>query len=92
MAIISIRRRQTKKQRAASAAGKAGSATWTFLKARIAWIAGKRAAKVAVPAAAVGTAAVVAKKRSSAHHQQQHTAPSTSGVNSGMPATPAGVA
>jgi hypothetical protein len=91
MAIISIRRRQTKKQRAASAAGKAGSAAWTFLKARIAWVAGKKAAKVAVPAAAVGTAAVVVKKRSGAHHQQ-HAASSTGGVNSGMPATPAGVA
>ncbi len=92
MAIISIRRRQTKKQRAASAAGKAGSAAWTFLKARVAWVAGKKAAKVAVPAAAVGTAAVVAKKRSSAGHHPHHEGPSTSGVNSGMPATPAGVA
>jgi hypothetical protein len=93
MAIISIRRRQTKKQRAASVAGKAGSAAWTFAKARIAWIAGKRAAKVAVPAAAIGTAAVVAKKRSSAAHHEQQAAPSTTGgVNSGMPATPAGVA
>jgi hypothetical protein len=91
MAIISIRRRQTKKQRAASVAGKAGSAAWTFLRARIAWAAGKKAARVAVPAAAVGTAAVVVKKRSAAHHEQ-HAAPSTNGVNSGMPATPAGVA
>jgi hypothetical protein len=89
MAIISIRHRQTKKQRAASAATKAGSAAWTFLKARIAWAAGKKAAKVAVPAAAVGTAAVVAKKRSSASHEEP--APSTSGVNGTTP-TPAGVA
>jgi hypothetical protein len=89
MAIISIRHRQTKKQRAASAAGKAGSAAWTFLKARIAWVAGKKAAKVAVPAAAVGTAAVVAKKRSSASREQ--AAPSTSGVNGTTP-TPVGVA
>ncbi len=90
MAIISIRHRQTKKQRAASVAGKAGSATWTFLKARVAWAAGKKAAKVAVPAAAVGTAAVVAKKRSSAG-QSEPAAPSTSGVN-GVAPTAAGVA
>jgi hypothetical protein len=90
MAIISIRRRQTKKQRAASAAGKAGSAAWTFLKARVAWLAGKKAAKVAVPAAAVGTAAVVAKKRSNAHTEA--AGPSTSGVNDAVPQTPAGVA
>ena len=90
MAIISIRHRQTKKQRAASVAGKAGSAAWTFLKARVAWIAGKKVAKVAVPAAAVGTAAVVAKKRSSAGHPEP--APSTSGVNATMPPTAAGVA
>jgi hypothetical protein len=89
MAIISIRHRQTKKQRAASAAGKAGSAAWTFLKARIAWVAGKKAAKVAVPAAAVGTAAVIAKKRSGAGDEQR-AAPSTNGVNA-MPPTAAGV-
>jgi hypothetical protein len=89
MAIISIRRRQTKKQRAASVAGKAGTAAWTFLKARIAWAAGKKAAKVAVPAAAVGTAAVVAKKRSAG--QREPAAPPTSGVNAAMP-TAAGVA
>jgi hypothetical protein len=89
MAILSIRHRQTKKQRAASVAGKAGSATWTFLKARIAWVAGKKAAKVAVPAAAVGTVAVVAKKRNSAGHPE--SAPSTSGVNAVPPAA-AGVA
>jgi hypothetical protein len=89
MAIISIRHRQTKKQRAVSVAGKASSAVWTFLKARIAWVAGKKAARVAVPAAAVGTAAVVAKKRSSASHPGP--APSTSGVNAVPPAA-AGVA
>jgi hypothetical protein len=89
MAIISIRRRQTKKERAASAASKAGSAAWTFLKARIAWAAGKKAVKVAVPAAAVGTAAVVAKKRSAGHPEP--SAPSTSGVNAATP-TAAGVA
>jgi hypothetical protein len=89
MAIISIRHRQTKKQRAASVAGKASSAAWTFLKARIAWAAGKKAAKVAVPAAAVGTVAVVAKKRSSAGHPEQ--ASSTSGVN-GVAPTAASVA
>jgi hypothetical protein len=89
MAIISIRRRQTKKQRAASVAGKAGTAAWTFLKARIAWAAGKKAAKVAVPAAAVGTAAVVAKKRSAGQHEP--AAPPASGVNAATP-TAAGVA
>jgi hypothetical protein len=89
MAIISIRRRQTKKQRAASAASTAGSAAWTFLKARVAWVAGKKAAKVAVPAAAVGTAAVVAKKRSGTGHSEP-AAPSTNGVDA-MPPTPAGV-
>jgi hypothetical protein len=89
MAIISIRHRQTKKQRAASAAGKAGSAAWTFLKARVAWVAGKKVAKVAVPAAAVGTAAVVAKKRSGTGHPDP--TPSTSGVNA-VPPTAAGVA
>jgi hypothetical protein len=83
---IFIRRRPTKKQRAASAASKAGSTVWTFMKARIAWAAGK---KVAVPAAAVGTAAVVAKKRSAGHHEP--AAPSTSGVNA-VPPTAAGVA
>jgi hypothetical protein len=92
MAIISLRRTPSKKQRAASAAGKAGSAAWTFLKARVAWVAGKKAAKVAVPAAAVGTAAVVVKKRSAAHHDDEPSAPSTSGVNSVVPPAPAGVA
>jgi hypothetical protein len=93
MAILSIRRSPTKKQRAASAASKAGSAAWTFLKARVAWVAGKKAAKVAVPAAAVGTAAVVVKKRSSAHHEDEApSAPSTAGVNSVVPPAPAGVA
>ena len=72
-----------------SAAGKAGSAAVTFLKARIAWIAGKKAAKVAVPAAAVGTAAVVAKKRSASHHAEP--APPPTGVNA-VPTAPAGVA
>ena len=73
-----------------SAAGKAGSAAVTFLKARIAWVAGKKAAKVAVPAAAVGTAAVVAKKRAGSHHEEP-AAPSTTGVNA-TPQAPAGVA
>jgi hypothetical protein len=89
MASLTIRRRKTKLQRATSAAGKAGSAAWTFVKARVAWIAGKKAAKVAVPAAAVGTAAVVAKKRSS--HHDAPTEPSTTGVNA-TPKAPAGVA
>ncbi|HEY6761005.1 MAG TPA: hypothetical protein VI318_16025 [Baekduia sp.] len=87
MPSLTIRRRKTKSQRAVSAASKAGSAAWTFMKARVAWIAGKKAARVAVPAAAVGTAAVVVKKRSS-HHEPP--AP-PSGVNA-TPPTPAGVA
>jgi hypothetical protein len=90
MANLSIRRRKTKTQRAAGAASKAGSAAWTFLKARIAWAAGKKATKVAVPAAAAGTAAVVASKR---FHREEAAppAPSTSGVDS-VPRAPAGVA
>jgi hypothetical protein len=90
MANLTIRRRKSKKARAVSAAGKASSAAVTFLKARIAWVAGKKAAKVAVPAAAVGTAAVVAKKRASHQHDAQ-SAPSTTGVNA-VPQAPAGVA
>lgn len=57
MAIIP--RRKSKKQRAVDAA-------ITFIKARIAWLAGKKAAKVAAPAVAVGAAAAIAKKRSNA--------------------------
>jgi hypothetical protein len=87
MPSLTIRRRKTKSQRAVGAAGKAGSAAWTFLKARVAWAAGKKAAKVAVPAAAVGTAAVVAKKR---HGHHDEPAPSAT-VNS-TPKVPAGVA
>ncbi|WCB96600.1 hypothetical protein DSM104299_05364 [Baekduia alba] len=87
MASLTIRRRKTKSQRAASAAGKAGSAAWTFVKARVAWVAGKKAAKVAVPAAAVGTAAVVAKKRSG----HSDAPPEPTAVN-GTPKAPAGVA
>ena len=89
MATLTIRRRKTKKQRAMNAAGKAGSAAITFLKARIAWAAGKKATKVAVPAAAVGTAAVVAKKRSSSHQDENAE---TTPVNATSPAAPAGVA
>jgi hypothetical protein len=73
-------RRKSKKQRALQAAV-------TFVKARIAWVAGKKAAKVAVPAAAVGTAAVVAKKRSASNHEHAAAA----GVNATQ-RTPAGVA
>jgi hypothetical protein len=92
MANLSIRRRKTKKQRAAAAASKAGSATWTFVKARVAWVAGKKAAKVAVPAAAAGTAAVVAKKRFSHDGDAASSpAPASSGADS-VPTAPAGVA
>jgi hypothetical protein len=71
---LSIRRKPSKKQRAARMAGKAGSAAVTFMKARIAWLAGKKATKVAAPAVAVGTAAVVAKKRSASHRHQSAAA------------------
>jgi hypothetical protein len=90
MAILTIRRHKTKKQRAAGAAGRAGSAAVTFLKARIAWIMGKKAAKVAVPAAAAGTAAIVAKKRFSHDSAPEQPGPAPAGVNS-VPQTPAGV-
>jgi hypothetical protein len=84
MAILTIRRK-SKRQRAMSAAAKAASAAGTFLKIRIAWLAGKKVAKVAAPAVAVGTAAVVVKKRSNAGpHVNVHT-------NAHTP-TPAGVA
>src|SRR5689334_23450 len=97
MANLSIRRSKTKKQRAAGAASKAGSAAWTFLKARVAWAAGKKAAKVAVPAAAAGTAAVVAKKRFSrdeaAAPQPAPTGTAGVGGSDSVPqAPPAGVA
>jgi len=92
MANLSIRRQKSKQQRAVSAAGKAGSAAVTFLKARIAWAAGKKATKVAVPAAAVTTAAVVAKKRASASHDEETDAPVAAGVNGSVPTAPAGVA
>lgn len=91
MANLSIRRSKSKKQRAAGAASKAGSAAWTFLKARIAWVAGKKAAKVAVPAAAAGTAAVVASKRFHREEETAPPAPSTTGVDS-VPQTPASIA
>lgn len=94
MANLRIRRSKSKKQRAAGAASKAGSAAWTFLKARVAWVMGKKAAKVAVPAAAAGTAAVVAKKRFSREDASSPSAaqtPSTTGVNA-VPTAPAGVA
>ncbi|HMJ36464.1 MAG TPA: hypothetical protein VK501_21350 [Baekduia sp.] len=85
---LSIRRKPSRKQRALSMAGTAGSAAVTFAKARIAWLAGKKAAKVAAPAVAVGTAAVVVKKRSG-HRHDERAAPA--GVNS-VPPAPAGVA
>ena len=68
-------------------AGAAFSAAMFFLKARIAWLAGKKAAKVAAPAVAVGTAAVVVKKRS-ASHQHDMGGP----VDAARPPAPAGVA
>jgi hypothetical protein len=88
MATLSLHRKQSKQQRAASAASKASSAAWTFLKARLAWAAGKRATKVAVPAAAVGTAAIVARRHS---HSDSPTPTPDPSVNS-TPKVPAGVA
>jgi hypothetical protein len=88
MATLSLRRSKSKKQRAASAASRASSAAWTFLKARVAWAAGKRATKVAVPAAAVGTAAIVAKR----HSSHSDTPPAPPASNNGTPTVPAGVA
>jgi hypothetical protein len=85
MAIVSIRRK-SKKQRAMTAAGKATSAAGKLVKARIAWLAGKKAAKVAAPAIAVGTAAVVAKRRSNGHEDT----PSGTAPTNAHP-TPAGV-
>jgi hypothetical protein len=59
-------RRKSKKQRVAKAVGKAGTVARKYVKAKIAWIAARKATKFAAPAVAVGTAAVVAKKRRSA--------------------------
>ena len=88
MASLTIRRRKSKKQRAVNAAGKAGSAAGTFIKARIAWLMGKKAAKVAVPAAAAGTAAVVAKKRFS-RDETPAPAPAPTGTAGGVDSVPA---
>jgi hypothetical protein len=88
MANLTIRRRKTKQQRAMSAVSKAGTAALKVVKARIAWIAGKKAAKVAAPAVAVGTAAVVVKKRQSHKDQSSPETMAAAGVNG----VPAGVA
>jgi hypothetical protein len=76
MPTLTLRRRKSRKQRAMSAASTAGAAALTFLKARVAWAFGRRAAKVAVPAVAVGTAAVVAGKRFSRHDSTADVPPS----------------
>jgi hypothetical protein len=55
-----IPRRKSKKQRVLGSVKK-------VVKARIAWIAGKKAARVAAPAVAVGVGAAIAKKRSGSH-------------------------
>ena len=73
MRIPTTRRKKSKKERALDAVGTAASATATFVKAKVAWVAGRKAAKVAAPAVAVGTAAVVAKKRSG-HREQEPAA------------------
>ncbi|HEV7750789.1 MAG TPA: hypothetical protein VGO71_04570 [Baekduia sp.] len=90
MTLPSIRRKPSKKQRAMSAAGTAGSVAAKFVKARIAWLAGKKVAKVAAPAVAVGTAAVVVKKRSGDKHGNTE-AVAPAGMNA-VPTVPAGMA
>jgi hypothetical protein len=60
MAMI-IRRRKSKKQRALEAVGNTAK---KVAKVRLAWAGGKTAAKLAVPAVAVGAVAAIAKKRS----------------------------
>jgi hypothetical protein len=90
MTLPSIRRKPSKKQRAMSAAGTAGSVATKFVKARIAWLAGKKVAKVAAPAVAVGTAAVVVKKRSGGKHDDTE-AVVPPGMNA-VPTVPAGMA
>jgi hypothetical protein len=57
-----IRRRKSKKQRAVSAVTETAK---KVAKVRLAWAGTKTAAKVAVPAVAVGAIAAIAKKRSS---------------------------
>ena len=91
MTLPSIRRKPSKKQRAARAAGTAGSVAAKFVKARIAWLAGKKVAKVAAPAVAVGTAAVVVKKRSGGKHDDDGDAAAPTGMNA-VPTVPAGMA
>jgi hypothetical protein len=87
MANLTLRRNRSKKQRAASAVGKAAATTGKVIKARIAWLAGKKATKVAAPAVAVGTAAVVAKKRfDRGDNAEQTTTPQA--VDSTPTATP----
>jgi hypothetical protein len=90
MTLPSIRSKPSRKQRAMSAAGTAGSVATKFVKARIAWLAGKKVAKVAAPAVAVGTAAVVVKKRSGCKHDDSADAAPT-GMNA-VPTVPAGMA
>ena len=74
-----LTRRKSKKQRALSALATAGTAARKYAKARVAWFASRKAAKVAAPAVAVGTAAVVVKKRSggSKEHEQRFDRPQT---------------
>jgi hypothetical protein len=75
--LIPRRRSKSKKERAAQAAGNVVSSAGTIIKARIAWLAGKKATKVAAPAVAVGTAAVVAKKRLHRSDTPEATVPQT---------------
>ena len=84
---LTIRRKSSKKQRALRAASKATSAAGKIVKARIAWLVGKRATRVAVPAVAVGTAAVVVKKRSGSHDDEAPGA-----ATNAYPTAPASVA
>jgi hypothetical protein len=86
MELLPIRRRRSRQQRALGAVRTARSAAVTLIKARIAWLLGKRAARVAAPAIAVGTAAVIVKRRS--HKDEGEPVPVT--VTS-VPPAPAGV-
>jgi hypothetical protein len=68
MALPTIRRKPSKSRRAVSTVNKAGSALVKLVKARIAWLAAKKVAKVAGPAVAAGTVAVVATTRRDHKH------------------------
>jgi len=88
MTLPTLRRKPSKKQRAMNTAGTACLVATKFVKARIAWLAGKKVAQVAAPAVAVGTAAVVVKKRSGGRNDDSESVAPT-GMNA-VPTVPAG--